>query len=106
MWLLTPEQNYQIVLFSGHHLSSRSEEYEIIHTPGQQMDALLAKAQKESDFNMTTRYAEQLDTSTLSPGVQLDPQGRYVMLSTCAYVFNNARYALHGELVPITRVTN
>ena len=55
---------------------------------------------------MTTRYAEQLDTSTLSPGVQLDPQGRYVMLSTCAYVSNNARYALHGELVPITRVSN
>ena len=33
--------------------------------------------------------------------VEPDSEGRYVLLSTCAYVFDNARYVLHGMLVPV-----
>ena len=106
MWLLTPEQNYRVVLFSGHHVNANSEVYEIIHSPGPQLDSLLSFAQERSDFRVDEQYARQLDTAPDESGIQLDRQGRYVMLSTCAYVFDNARYALHGELVPVASATN
>ena len=85
MWLLTPEQNYKIVLFSGHHTDAYSNLYVAVHEPGDELEAYLANAQSLSDFKTDVRP---------------DPKGRYVMLSTCAYLFDNDRYVLHGMLVP------
>ena len=85
MWLLTPEQDYKIELFSGYMTSARADTYTMIQEPGEEMDAYLEKALSQSAF--------QTD-------VKLDRESRYVLLSTCAYVFDNARAVLHGKLVP------
>lgn len=86
MWLLTPEQDYKIVLFSGYTTSATSDTYTIFEGPGGELDDYLARCSEQSDFR-----AE----------VEPDGEGRYVLLSTCAYVFDNARYVLHGMLVPV-----
>ena len=88
MWLLTPEQNYQVVLVSGHHTDAHSYLYEPIAEPGDQMKAMLDEVCAQSDF-------------VPRDDVVVNPNAHYVMLSTCAYIFENARYVLHGELVPV-----
>lgn len=32
--------------------------------------------------------------------VEVSPDGKYVLLSTCAYVFENARSVIHGLMEP------
>ena len=86
IWLLTPEQDFRIDLFSGYTTSAYSETYTIFMGPGEELDDYLAKCLELSDF--------QAD-------VELDGEARYVVLSTCAYVFDNARNVLHGKLVPV-----
>ena len=86
IWLLTPEKNYKIVLFSGHHVPSSSSMYDIIKTPGKEMNTFLSEALEMSDF---------------TTDVKLNPNARYVMLSTCAYLFDGDRYVLHGVLVTV-----
>ena len=85
MWLLTPEQDYQIVLFSGYTTSATSDTYTIFTDPCEQLDRYLQDCIAKSDF--------QAD-------VAIDGTGRYVVLSTCAYEFDDARHVLHGMLVP------
>ena len=60
----------------------------LVRQAGDELDSYLADAQQLSDFEAD---------------VQLDPNGRYIMLSTCAYLFDNDRYVLHGMLVPMTK---
>lgn len=86
MWLLTPERDYKIELFSGYMTSARADTYTMIQEPGAEMDAYLEKAASQSAF--------QSD-------VEIDGKSRYVLLSTCAYVFDNARAVLHGKLTPV-----
>ena len=86
MWLLTPDQDYRVELFSGHHVNALSGMYRVIAEPGPEMDAFLADARDESDF---------------SCDVALNPKARYIMMSTCAYLFEGDRYVLHGMLVPV-----
>lgn len=87
MWLLTPEQDYKVVLFSGYYTSAYSADvYSVIRSPGEALTQYIYKAAYQSDFRAD---------------VTLDPNGRYVVLSTCAYVFDYARYVLHGMLVPV-----
>lgn len=86
MWLLTPEQDYKIVLFSGYTTSAYSDTYKFITEPGEELDAYLQMAQEKSEFTSDVTLAEG---------------ERYVVLSTCAYVFDNARSVLHGKLVPV-----
>ena len=88
MWLLTPERDYQVVLVSGHHVSAYSDLYQTIIDHGDQMNNYVAAAVAASDF-------------VPIEGVQANPANNYVMLSTCAYIFDNARYVLHGMLVPL-----
>jgi len=87
IWLITPAKVYQIVLFSGHHTASTSSMYDIITHPGAQMDAFLSEALEKSEFEAD---------------VTLNRRARYVMLSTCAYLFDGDRYVLHGYLVTVT----
>ncbi len=86
MWLLTPEQDYKIILTGGYTTSATSDTYTIFQGPGEELNTYLDKCMAQSDF---------------SAGVELDGEARYVLLSTCAYVFDNARYVLHGILVPV-----
>lgn len=85
IWLLTPERDYKIQLVSGYTTSAYSETYVIFSESGEEFGAYLRHAVEQSDFQANA---------------ELDEQGRYVLLSTCAYVFDNARYVLHGQLLP------
>ena len=88
MWLLTPTQDYQVVLISGHHTSAYSDMYEIIPEHGEEFDHFLSEAITQSDFEPR-------------PDATVNNNRNYVMLTTCAYIFDNARYVLHGKLVPV-----
>lgn len=83
LWLLTPDVNYKVTLFSGYTTSARSETYTIFHGPGDDLNAYLDKCAAKSNFDAAE-----------GPG----KGGRYVLLSTCAYDFDEARYVLHGRL--------
>ena len=83
MWLLTPGQNYKVVLFSGYTTSADSDAYTVFTEPGEGMKNYLENCLLRSDF--------QAD-------VELDENARYVLLSTCSYVFEDARYVVHGML--------
>ena len=118
MWLLTPTQDYKIVLFSGHHTNAYSTMYQIIHQPGEELAALLGEALVESGFHANAQLdsplaklaamkgvnLDEIQVDENQPFVLLDAESRYVMLSTCAYLFNNDRYVLHGKLVPVASV--
>lgn len=88
MWLLTPTQDYQVVLVSGHHTSAYSDMYDIYQEHDEAFAKFLNEAVEESDF-------KPVDDATVNP------DRNYIMLSTCAYIFDNARYVLHGKLVPV-----
>lgn len=86
MYLYTPEETYMIELFSAYTTAAGSDSYIAVLSPCEEMDSYLGRVKSKSAF-----------TSEVSlPGDE-----RYVMLSTCAYVFENARSVLHGKLVPI-----
>lgn len=86
MWLLTPQRDYRIELFSGYTTSAYSDTYLLFPETGAEFNAYLQRAAELSDFQSE---------------VTLDEDGRYVLLSTCAYVFDNARFVLHGKLVGV-----
>ena len=87
MWLLTPEQDYRIDLFSTYIVSASHDTYTIYRGSGPQFTAYLKRAAADS---------------AVKSNVELDPEGHYVMLSTCAYsVYDDARWVLHGLLVPV-----
>lgn len=83
LWLLTPGANYKVTLFSGYTTSARSETYTIFYGPGDDLNAYLDRCAARSNFDAAE-----------GPG----KDGRYVLLSTCAYDFDEARYVLHGRL--------
>lgn len=85
-WLLTPEQNYQIKLVSGYITPAGSDTYMIFQGPSQEFTDYMEDACAKSDFVSEVEWS---------------PDDRFVLLSTCEYVFQNARYVLHGVLVPV-----
>ena len=86
MWLLTPEQDYKIELFSAYNISAYSDTYVVYQGPSPAFTEYLKLAAIYSTFHSDT---------------ELDPDGQYVLLSTCAYVFDNARSVIHGRLRPL-----
>jgi sortase B len=87
MWILTPEQDYKIILFSGYTTSAYSDTYTIFHEPGEDFTQYIMKCAGYSDFAI--------------PETKLYENSKYVLLSTCEYSFDDARYVLHGMMVPI-----
>lgn len=90
MWLLTPEQDYMIELFAGYITPAGSDVYAVFQGPSEWFDGYLATALENSDFNCDPEFVP-------------DGGARYVVLSTCNYTFQNARYVLHGKLVPVDK---
>lgn len=86
IWLLTPEQDYKIVLFSAYTTSSKSETYTIFEGPSEELNFYLQNAAAKSKFQTEIMFEEG---------------ERYVTLSTCSYAFDNARSVLHGKLIPL-----
>ncbi len=85
-WLLTPEQDYRVELFSGYVASADSGTYTVFTGWGPQLKDYLQDAAGRSDFRS---------------GVVPESGDRCVMLSTCVYFFENSRYVLHGVLRPL-----
>ena len=87
MWLLTPDQDYRVVLFSCYTTSATSDTYQVY-------------LEQREDF---IDYLEKMKSLSKIPrDVEMDPEAHYVLLSTCAYNFQNARTVLHGMLVPVS----
>lgn len=86
MWLLTPEQDYRVELFAGYITSADSETYRVFHEPGPDLESYLNWARKWSEIQSE---------------VETGAEGKYVVLSTCDYSFDEARSVLHGKLVPV-----
>ena len=87
MWLLTPHQNYRIDLFAGYLTDALSDVYTVYQGYGALLEEYLEQAADSSDF--------------VSDVVIPEEGFSYIVLSTCEYQFENARYVLHGKLVPV-----
>ncbi len=94
MWLLTPNQDYKVILVSGYTTAANSEAYTIFTDSGKELEEYLEKCIGKSDFE-----------ADISDRIQGEDMGniadKYIMLSTCSYVFEDARYVIHGFLVPV-----
>ncbi|MBQ9662021.1 MAG: class B sortase [Oscillospiraceae bacterium] len=86
MWLLTPEQDYKVQLYSAYDTSAYSDTYEIPPYSGGDFLSYLWNVESYSPYHI---------------GVDLDPNAHYIVMSTCAYVFEDARSVLHGKLLPV-----
>ena len=86
MYLLTPEQYYKVELVAG------------VVNP---MDSWLY----EQDYSDPARKADLVYTwrqlSTFEPVVDYSEEDRFLVLSTCTYDYDNARYLLVGKLTPV-----
>lgn len=85
IWLLTPAKDYQIVLFAGYTTDGNSDTYTIFDSVSDALYTYGEERIRRSDFQTDVRFREG---------------ERLVVLSTCAYSRENARYAVHGVLRP------
>ncbi len=86
MYLFTKDVTYEVELFSAYATEATSDSYCAILSPCEEMDEYLRRVSKRS---------------RVKSDVELDGDAQYIMLSTCAYMFENARSVVHGKLVPI-----
>ena len=82
--LLTPDGNYVVQFFSGYVCKSDANAWNFGFTP-EQYESWLADIQKKSAFD-----------SPVTPTTE----DRVLTLSTCSYEFKDARFVLHGVLIP------
>lgn len=87
MWYLTPTQNYRLDLLYGFVAGEKDRVYSLFQTP-KQMQEYLRSVEGKSTFQSKTK----VDISKLN---------RVIVLSTCAYEYNNARYLVVAVPVPI-----
>lgn len=87
LFYLTPDQDYRIDLFAGIITEAASEYYYPNFQGADGFAAVLKKIQSKSTF---------------SSDVTVTENDRIVMLSSCDYEFNNARYVIFGKLTPIS----
>lgn len=86
MWILTPGQDYKVELFSAYTVSAYADTYLIYRGYGPEFSAWLREAAGKSE---------------IESGVDWQEDDHFVLLSTCAYSFEDARSVIHGRLVPV-----
>lgn len=86
MYLLTPERDYKVALFSGFICDTSSNVYDRQFSPETEYMELLADAVAKSNFKST---------------VQVLPADKIITMSTCTYEFADARYVVLGKLIPL-----
>ncbi len=97
MWLLTPAQDYKIILFSGYTTAANSEAYTVFTDSGKELKEYMEKCIGKSDFK-----TDVLDRINGEEGADSENiTDKCIVLSTCSYVFEDARYVVHGFLVPV-----
>ena len=82
MYLLTPTQDYKILLFAGYVTPSNSDTYFIAENT-EERDLLIEKA---------------LSNTTFLSDVEILDTDRIITMSTCVYDFTNARYVVLGVM--------
>ena len=82
MYLMKPSGDYKLELIAGKTVRADDES---VYTTDLTVEAA-RKRMENSDFQSS---------------VQLQPEDRFVTLSTCAYSFNSARYVVLGVLRPL-----
>ena len=86
MWILTPEGDFRVELFSVYTDRADSDVYTVYRGPSEHFTAYLK---------------EVTEKTSVRSDVVPDPEGQIVMFSTCAYEFNNARTLIFGKLTPV-----
>lgn len=86
MYLLTPQHNYRLDIFSGYVAEAGSQRFFMGSGDDAEFEAYLEEIKAISDF---------------SPCAGQSTQNRIVTLSTCTYDFHEARYILHAFLTEI-----
>lgn len=79
-YIYTPTQDYKLNLFAG-FVCEHDDEVYALSLSQSQLEAMAAKSTFKSNIGI--------------------PTGNLVTLSTCSYEFDDARYVVVGELVPI-----
>ena len=87
MWYLTPTQNYRLDIIMGYVAGEKDPVYALFQTP-QEMREYLHGVEEKSTFEPDKKY-------------DLDTLNNVIVLSTCAYEFQNARYLLVAVPIPI-----
>lgn len=82
MYLLTPEKEYKVELVAGITIMADARLYMI-------------PAEEESREDQIEAWLSQ---STFVSNVELQPEDRFLALSTCTYEYDNARYVVIGAL--------
>jgi len=80
MYLYTPNQLYKVNLFAGMVTPHDSTVY---------------------NYSLTSDYIKECIANSTFMSSDGTPTGNILTLSTCAYDFDNARYVVMGEMVPI-----
>ena len=80
LYLYTPNQLYKVNLFAGMVTPHDSDVY---------------------SYELSSDYIKQCISSSTFTSTTGTPTGNILTLSTCDYVYDNARYVVMGEMVPI-----
>lgn len=64
-------------------------------------DSAAAKLDVATVIKQATELADKTAGGNPDEKLQIDAQSHYVMLSTCAYLFETDRYVLNGKLIPL-----
>ena len=83
LYLMTPEDNYEIEVLAGYVASVKDDAWQITFDSEESFQAWIGKAIEKSTFS-----------SNITPAVT----DHIITLSTCSYEFDNARYVLVGIL--------
>ena len=87
MWLLTPDKTYKVELLAGQLTASDSDAYDIINKP-----------------DVLNKYLKTaVNQSTFKTKSSVDDAEKILILSTCSYENENARFVVIGKLVEYKR---
>lgn len=92
LFLLTPGKRFRVELLSGFYTTADSDCYEIYKENGEEFTEYMQRIMEQSLFepNLQLMSKEQM--------TQYFEKHHVVMLSTCEYTSENARYVLYGAL--------
>lgn len=91
IYLITRNNCYRIDLFSAYTTEAVSSAYVMEFSSPQEYAAWLREIASKSTFQTT---------------MQLSTKDRIITLSTCAFSFENARFVVHGRIVPVEERRN
>ncbi|MCH5321539.1 MAG: class B sortase [Eubacterium sp.] len=87
LYYLTPEKDYRIDLFAGFTTDAGADIYRTEFTNTEEFEAFLQDIRAKSSF---------------ASDVAVTGDDNIVMLSTCSYEFNDARYVVFGKLTSLS----